>query len=188
MPFSCNTPSCVRTVFVSVSKPLVQQDPAVRKTKKHSPEKQLLGICLWRNIEHERIFSCFLLPRFPQSLLFPATTAFICLPLPQTLDRPTGASVGSGPALLLERVKQWGFKWAFSGFPTQNSCLFHGVPAGWARDCYTQSVSMLQWLSAMKCCWEHRLQRPELPGCPVWEPLSSRPGLCLLSTCSLGAA
>lgn len=88
-PFSCNTPSCVCNVFVSASKPLVQQDPAVRKTKETQPRTATpwhLPLKKHRALK-DFFFSYFLFPCFPQSLLFPATTAFIYLPLPKPLDR-----------------------------------------------------------------------------------------------------
>lgn len=89
-PFSCNTPSCVCNVFVSASKPLVQQDPAVRKTKETQPRTATpwhLPLKKHRALKDFFFFSYFLFPCFPQSLLFPATTAFIYLPLPKPLDR-----------------------------------------------------------------------------------------------------
>lgn len=56
-PFSCNTPSCVCRVFVSVSKPLVQQDPGVRKTKETQSRNPIPGHMPFRNVVHWRIFS-----------------------------------------------------------------------------------------------------------------------------------
>lgn len=110
-PFSCNTPSCVCNVFVSASKPLVQQDPAVRKTKETQPRTATpWHLPLKKHRALKDFFFFFLLPLslLPPIFVIPGDDCIYLFASSQTAGQ-TGAPSGSGLALLLERAKQWGF-------------------------------------------------------------------------------
>lgn len=89
-PFSCNTPSCVCNVFVGASKPLVQQDPGVRKTK--NPQSR--NLTPWHlNLKKRSALKDFLfllpLSLLPHIFVIPRNDRiyFFCLLLNHGTDR-----------------------------------------------------------------------------------------------------
>lgn len=191
-PFSCNTPSCVCRVFVSVSKPLVQQDPGVRKTKETQSRNPIPGHMPLRNVVHWRIFSLVASSFLASSSLCYSQQRLyllICFSPNHWTDggfireqfswsgQNNGALIRVPPAATAGQRFLW--------IPNMEQ-----LPLSWSA-CgmsYTQSIFMQPQLSERKRCWGHCLQRPKLLGWLAWESLSSRPGLCLPSTCNLWIA